>query len=68
MQISATFVSDTNCIYEALVLRASCVPDKMGLIKRASIKNCIAIIMAWVGVCVVGRSQPTDIKTDNKGA
>jgi len=68
MQISTTFVCDTNCIYEALVLRPSCVPDKVGLIKKASINNGISIIMAWVGVCVVGRSQPTDVKTDNKVA
>jgi len=67
MQISATFVFDRNCIYEALVLRASCVPDS-GVNKRDASKNDIAIIMAWVGVYIVGRSQPTDIKTDNMWA
>jgi len=60
MQISATFVFDTNCIYEALVLRARCVPDKAGVNKKASIKNGIAIINNGMGRVLRSRAQPAN--------
>jgi hypothetical protein len=60
MQISATFVFDTKCIYGALVLRTRCVPDKVGVNKKGANKNGIAIINNGMGRGLRSRAQPAN--------
>jgi hypothetical protein len=68
MQISSKFFN-TKCICEALVLRCTCVPDKMGVNKKVVNKNSIAIINNGMGrVLRSGAQPPNGHQNRNNGA